>query len=63
MSNYLLAYTGGRTPEDEAERNAQMAAWGKWFQDLGEAVVDGGNPFGPSKSVASDGSVGDGASL
>jgi len=61
MANYLLAYTGGSTPESEAERDAQMAAWGKWFGDLGEAVVDGGNPFGPSKGIAADGSVGDGA--
>ena len=62
MANYLLAYTGGSTPETEEARDAQMAAWGKWFQDLGEAVVDPGNPFGPSKAIAADGSVGDGAS-
>ena len=62
MASYLLAYTGGSTPETEEARDAQMAAWGKWFQDLGEAVVDPGNPFGPSKAIAADGSVGDGAS-
>lgn len=62
MANYLLAYTGGSTPETEEARDAQMAAWGKWFQDLGEAVVDPGNPFGPSKAIAADGSIGDGAS-
>jgi hypothetical protein len=62
MANYLLAYTGGSVPESDAERDAQMAAWGKWFQDLGEAVVDGGNPVGPSKSISADGSVSEGAS-
>ena len=62
MASYLLAYTGGSTPETEEARDAQMAAWGRWFQDLGEAVVDPGNPFGPSKAIAADGSVGDGAS-
>lgn len=61
MTNYLLAYTGGSTPDTDDARDAQMAAWGKWFQDLGAAVVDGGNPFGPSKRIA-DGSVSDGAS-
>lgn len=61
MANYLLAYKGGGMPESDAERDAQMAAWGQWFQDLGEAVVDGGNPFGPSKAIAADGSVSDGA--
>lgn len=60
MANYLLAYSGGSTPETEEAREAQMAAWGKWFQDLGAAVVDPGNPFGPSKAIAADGSVGDG---
>lgn len=39
-----------------------MAAWGGWFGTLGPAIVDAGNPFGPSAAVASDGSVSDGAS-
>src|SRR6478736_10155545 len=62
MANYLLAYKGGSTPQTEAEGEAVMAAWGSWFQSVGSAVVDAGNPFGPSKSVASDGAVGDGGS-
>jgi hypothetical protein len=61
MANYLLAYSGGNTPPTDAERDAQMAAWGKWFGELGDAVVDPGNPFGPSKAIAADSSVGDGA--
>jgi len=60
MANYLLAYKGGRMAETDAERDAQMAAWGGWLAGLGEAVVDGGNPFGPSKSIAGDGAVSDG---
>jgi hypothetical protein len=59
MANYLLAYTGGSTPETDAERAAVMAAWTKWFESLGQAVVDPGNPFGPSKSVAPGGAIGD----
>jgi hypothetical protein len=31
-----------------------------WFGSLGEAIVDGGNPFGPSSTVATDGAVADG---
>ncbi len=38
-----------------------MAAWGRWYDSLGQAIVDGGNPFGPSMSVAADGSVSQGA--
>ena len=62
MTNYVLVYSGGGSmPETEAEQNAVMAAWGAWYGALGQAVVDGGNPFGPSTSVASDGSVSQGA--
>ena len=34
-----------------------MDAWGKWFGSLGSAVIDGGNPVGPSSTVTSDGSL------
>lgn len=62
MAKYLLLYSGGRMPESEAEQAAVMAAWEGWFGQLGSAVADGGNPFGPaSNSIASDGSVEDGA--
>ena len=60
MANYVLAYQGGGMAATEEERNAAMAAWGAWFGKLGAAVVDAGAPFGASKSIASDGSVGDG---
>jgi hypothetical protein len=60
MGKYLLAYKGGSTPESEQEQQAVMAAWTGWFGELGPAVVDGGNPFSVSASVASDGSVGEG---
>jgi hypothetical protein len=60
MSNYVLVYRGGGMPESEAERQAVMAAWGAWYGSMREAVVDGGNPFGPSQTVASDGTVSDG---
>jgi len=62
MATYLLVYKGGNMPQTDAERAQVMEAWGRWFGGLGQAVVDGGNPFGPSKSVAKNGSVTDGAS-
>jgi hypothetical protein len=34
-----------------------MDAWGAWFGTLGRAVVDGGNPVGPSSTVKADGSL------
>ncbi len=62
MANFLLVYTGGGMPASDAERKKVMDAWGAWFGRLGPAVVDPGNPIGPTaKSISSDGSVHDGA--
>lgn len=60
MPNYLLAYHGGSPGRTEAERSKIMAAWGKWFQQLGPAVVDGGNPVGRSRTIKSGGAVSEG---
>jgi hypothetical protein len=61
MAKYLLAYRGGGMPATDAEREQVMAAWGQWMGSLEDALVDGGSPFGLSRSIASDGSVADGA--
>jgi len=60
MATFVLLYSGGSMPATEAEQAAVMQAWGAWYGQLGDAVADGGNPFGPAKSVKSDGSIGDG---
>jgi hypothetical protein len=60
MAKYVLAYRGGGMPDSPAAQEAAMAAWGAWFGELGGAVVDGGNPFGASTSITSDGSMKDG---
>ena len=59
MAKYLLVYHGGSMPESEAERGQVMAAWGTWFQNLGPALADGGNPVAQTKTIAG-GSVSDG---
>ena len=62
MANYVFVYRGGGgMPETEAEQQAVMADWTNWYQNLGPAIVDGGNPFGPSATVASGGEVSQGA--
>jgi hypothetical protein len=60
MTNYVLLYRGGGMPETEAEQQQVMAAWGTWYEQLGQALADGGNPFGPARSIAPDGTVSDG---
>src|SRR5579872_900636 len=61
MPNFVLVYKGGAMGQTEAERQDIMAAWGQWFGGLGQAIVDGGNPFSNSSTVGSDGSVKAGA--
>ena len=57
MGKYVLAYKGGGMAETTAAQEAVMKAWMDWFGTLGSAVVDGGNPFGPSTAVQGDGSA------
>src|SRR5262245_53398841 len=61
MANFVLLYSGGGMPETEAEQAVVLQAWTAWFEGLGSAVVDPGNPVSPmAKSIASDGTVSDG---
>jgi hypothetical protein len=60
MAKFLLAYTGGAMGETPEDQQKQMEAWMGWFGSLGDAIVDGGNPFGPSSTISSSGAVTDG---
>lgn len=58
MPKYVLGYHGGGAmAESQEEIDKVMAEWGAWFGSLGEAVVDGGNPFGPAKTIGADGKI------
>lgn len=61
MADYVLLYTGGGMPETEEKQAKVLQAWNAWFEQIGGGLKDGGNPFGPAVTVASDGSVSDGA--
>ncbi len=57
MTKFVVLYHGGSSnapPADEEEKDRVMAAWGQWFESLGEALVDGGNPLGPPRSIGGD---------
>jgi len=60
MPKYVLAYHGGgMAPPEDAD--AVMKSWIGWFETLGSAVVDGGNPTGAVvATVNADGSVSSG---
>ena len=59
MAKYLFVYHGGKHPETEEETTQVLDAWGQWFEGMGAAVVDGGNPVGMSSTINPDGSVTD----
>lgn len=57
MPTYVLTFHGESAPmpEDPAELEAMMQKWGAWYGSIGEALVDGGAPFGEASSVGPDG--------
>ena len=57
MAKFVYLYTGGSMAETPEAQEQVMAAWGAWFGELGEAIIDGGNPFGAAASVGADGAV------
>ncbi len=59
MSKFVFIYRGGKPGATPEEQDKIMAVWGKWFEELGDALVDGGNPFGPSKAVSANGVSGE----
>lgn len=60
MAKYIFVYHGGKAPESPEEGEKVMKAWMAWFGSLGDAVVDGGNPLGMSKTVSAGGVADDG---
>jgi len=57
MSNFLLVFHGGSMPESQEEGAKVMKAWTDWFAEIGDALVDGGNPASQTREIASNGSV------
>ncbi|MGI9464699.1 MAG: hypothetical protein ACR2OM_12200 [Aestuariivirgaceae bacterium] len=55
MPKFVFAYHGGQQPDSEEDMAKVMAAWQSWLGGMGDAVVDGGNPVGMSKTVSSKG--------
>jgi YCII-related domain len=59
MSKYIYLYRGPVTPMEEMTEEqgaAQLAAWNKWSEQVGSALVDFGLPFGVGAAVSDDGS-------
>ncbi len=51
MGKYVYVYYAGT-----ASDGGSAEEWGKWFGELGDKLVDGGNPFGEGgQAVSKDG--------
>ena len=59
MSKYLFIYHGGVAPVTDEDKEKVMGEWSAWFDSMGTAVIDGGNPLGMSTTVLADGHVED----
>jgi hypothetical protein len=55
VPKFIFAYHGGNTPQTPQETDQAMAAWKAWFEAMGDAVVDPGNPVGKSRTVTDKG--------
>ena len=57
MAKFVYLYTGGSAGATPQEQQEAMQAWGAWFGELGASLADGGNQFGASVTIGSDGAV------
>ena len=50
MKKFVLLAYGYEAPTPEV-----MDAWSKWFESIGDKMVDVGNPFGPGREITHSG--------
>ncbi len=50
MKKFVIFHYGFETPTPEI-----MGAWSKWFESIGEKIVDPGSPLGPGKEISPSG--------
>lgn len=55
MDKFVLLYFGEPEFKTAEEAKAHQAAWMKWAQGLGDAIVEMGNPAKPGKMVSRKG--------
>lgn len=51
MKKFVFLAIGFQTPTPEI-----IDAWGKWFESIGDKIVDSGNPLGAAREITRDGS-------
>ena len=51
MKKFVFLAIGFQTPTPEI-----IDAWGKWFESIGDKIVDSGNPLGAAREITRNGS-------
>lgn len=62
MPNFIIAYHGGKEPENPEEGARQKEKWKAWVSSLGDAVVNPGTPLKGSRTLNANGVSEDGGS-
>jgi hypothetical protein len=57
MARFLITYHGGKPPADPAAAQQMKAAFGKWLQETGPAVIDAGAPVRGAANVSNSGAA------
>ena len=55
MARYLLLYSGDQTIASREEQDRMLEEWVAWYEKLGAAIADGGDPVGASKHISGPG--------
>lgn len=63
MPHFIFAYHGGKTPGTPEETEAEIGRWQNWFDSIGDAIIDPGNPVGMAKTVSAAGVSDDGGRI
>lgn len=54
MTNFMIAYYGGRQPSSQEEGVIEMKKWKSWIESLGDKIVNPGTPLPISKLVTAN---------
>ncbi len=55
MKKFVFVYYNDSDPTEGGMDKGVMEAWNKWFGELGDKLVDGGNPLAPGMAHQKNG--------
>ena len=55
MPHFLFAYHDGMQPDPPQKTEVEIERWRGWFDRIGPAIVEPGNPVGAARIVSAEG--------